>query len=245
MSKPEISLFFPVYKDEKTIENVVQKAIKLLDDIASNYEIIIVNDGSPDDSKLVAEKICSKNSNVKLINHETNKGYGAALKTGFSAAKYEWICQTDGDDEYEVEDFRRLMNLRNHFPLIVTFRYARMYSSKRIFISRIYNLILSFLFKTKFRDISTGLRVINKNLLEEIDIKSTSPFIGAEIAIKSMLKGYPVGEVGIQTFPREIGTGSSTSWKNIKATIMDMLLVRNEIFSAYYDLPINRNRNGK
>jgi len=214
----------------------------VLKEEASQFEIIIVNDGSPDDSKEVSEKLCEELENVRLINHETNMGYGSALRTGFKEAKYEWICQTDGDDEYEVEDFRKLISLRYYFPLVITFRYARLYSSRRILISRIYNFVLSRLFNTNFRDISTGLRMVNKKVLNDIELESTSPFIGAELTIKAMLKGYPVGEVGIQTFPREIGTGSSTSWKNINATIKDMFAIRKKIFSAYYDLPINRNR---
>jgi len=117
-----------------------------------------------------------------------------------------------------------------------------MYSTRRIFISRIYNRLLSYIFKTNYRDISTGLRMAKKSLIQNIDIYSNSPFIGAEITIKAMLKGYPVGEVGIQTFPREFGSGNSTSLKNIIATIKDMLYVRKQVFSSTYDLPKNRKR---
>ena len=110
----------------------------------------------------------------------------------------------------------------------------------RIFVSYVYNKLLRLLFQTRYRDISCGLRLIRQVGADELDLQSTSPFIGAEIAIKTLIKGYRVGEVGVQTFPRELGKGASTSLPNILATIRDMLAVRRTIFSPEYDRPLNR-----
>ena len=98
------------------------------------------------------------------------------------------------------------------------------------------------LFKTPFRDVSCGLKLIRRDVVNELDLRSTSPFIGAEISIKTHLKGLRVGEVGIQTFPRQFGGGSATSVKNILATIRDMRLIHNEVFSPEYDQPMTRRR---
>jgi hypothetical protein len=106
----------------------------------------------------------------------------------------------------------------------------------------VYNSVLRSLFRTPYRDISTGLRLIRKGLADQLVVQSDSPFIGAEITIKSMLKGYRIGEVGIQTFPREFGKGASVSTPNILATIRDMRHVYRTIFSNSYDLPANRMR---
>ena len=238
--KPKISLFFPVYRDEATVSRVAEKALRLLSEIASEYEVIIVDDGSPDNAGEVAEQIARREPRVRVIHHPRNLGYGAALRTGFAAAKYEWIAFTDGDDEYEVDDLRKLIRLRHSYDLIITFRYTKRYSGLRVFISYVYNSVLRWLFQTRYRDISCGLRIIRKEIVDELDLIATSPFIGAEIAIRTMLKGFRVGEVGIQTFPREFGKGSSTSLKNIMATIRDMLTVYNKIFSTEYEVPMNR-----
>jgi glycosyltransferase involved in cell wall biosynthesis len=238
--KPRISFFFPVYRDESTVSRVTAKAISLLADVATAFEVIIVNDGSPDNAGAIAEEIANKEPKVRVIHHPRNLGYGAALRTGFQAAKYEWIAFTDGDDEYEVEDLRKLLRLRDYYDLIITFRYAKRYSGLRIFISYVYNRVLRWVFQTRYRDISCGLRIIRKDVVDELQLTSSSPFIGAEIAIRTMLKGFRVGEVGIQTFPREFGKGSSTSIKNIVATIKDMLKVYRQVFSSEYDLPMNR-----
>jgi hypothetical protein len=98
------------------------------------------------------------------------------------------------------------------------------------------------MFRTRFRDVSTGLRMVRRTLIDEIPLESRSPFIGAELAIKAMFAGYRVGEVGIQTFPRHFGQGSSTSVANIVATMADMWRTYRTMFSDEYDLPLNRRR---
>jgi glycosyltransferase involved in cell wall biosynthesis len=240
--KPAISLFFPVYNDENTVRIVAEKAIRILEEVSVDYEIIIINDASPDNSGNIANEMASRYTKIKVIHHEKNQGYGAAIITGLKHSKFEFICFTDGDDEYDIADFKKLIKLKDFYDLIITFRYVRIYSTWRIFVSKLYNILLRFLFKTRYRDISTGLRMIRKSLANELDLCSTSPFIGAEITVKSMLKGYRVGEVGIQTFPRKFGRGASVTSANIWKTIKDMYKVHRQIFSDSYDLPGERSR---
>lgn len=241
-NKPELTVFFPVYRDEATIQRVTEKALEVCSEISSRYEIIIINDCSPDRCGEIADLLAAKYEMVKVIHHTKNLGYGAALKSGFNAAQYEWIGFTDGDDEYDLHDLKKMMQLKDYYDLIISFRYKKIYSNKRIFISYIYNRLLRWVFRTRFRDISTGLRLIRHSLVKELHLISDSPFIGAELTIKSMLKGYRIGEMGIQTFPREIGKGSSASFKNIMSTLKDLRKVYREIFSDSYDLPGNRSR---
>jgi glycosyltransferase involved in cell wall biosynthesis len=240
--KPDISFFFPVYNDETTVRIVAARAIELLEDVADNYEIIIVNDGSPDSSGAIADALAAENEKISVIHHPVNKGYGAAMKTGIAASRYDIICMVDGDNEYDVFDLKKMLAVRNYYMLIIAFRYKKLYSTKRIFISFIYNTVLRLVFKSPFRDISTGIRLIHRAVVDDIELTSNSPFIGAELTLKSMLRGFPVGEVGIQTFPRDFGQGSATSFKNILGTIKDIWRIRREIFSDAYDLPEGRTR---
>lgn len=239
---PDITVFFPVYRDEQTVRVVTEKALRVLSDVADRYEVLIVDDGSPDRSGEIADELAARYEHVRVIHHETNRGYGAAVRSGLAAARYEWICLTDGDDEYDLFDLYKLIELRDFYDLIITFRYRKLYSGVRIFISWVYNLLVRFLFRTPYRDISTGLRMVRKSLVDELDLDSVSPFIGAELAIKTMLRGYRVGEVGIQTFPRSFGRGLSTTPTNIRLTIADMLRTRRKIFSETYQLPRHRER---
>ncbi|HTU43114.1 MAG TPA: glycosyltransferase family 2 protein [Candidatus Aquilonibacter sp.] len=240
--KPRVSVFFPVYNDERTVERVALKSLDVLSRVAREYEVVIVDDATPCRAGEIADRLAAEDPRIRVIHHPENLGYGAAIRTGLANVRYEWICFTDGDDEYDIYDLEKLIRLRHRYDLIITFRYAKLYSTFRIFVSWVYNRSLRALFKSRFRDISTGLRLIRRDLVNELDLKSSSPFIGAEIAIKTMLKGFPVGEVGIQTFPREFGHGSATSWRNIVATIRDMFSCYRTIFSPGYDPPAHRER---
>lgn len=242
MTPMSISLFFPVYNDEKTVRIVAEKALNLLTSWNCEHEIIIVDDGSPDRAGEIADELAREHPCIRVIHHPQNLGYGAAVRSGLATCRLKYICFTDGDDQYEVEDFRKLLNLSDYYDLIITFRYKKIYSQMRLFISWVYNRVLRFLFRMPFRDVSTGLRMVRKSVIDDIELEANSPFIGAELAIKAMLKGYRVGEVGIQTFPRTFGVGSSTSLKNILATLRDIWRIYRKVFSDDYDLPRNRPR---
>lgn len=242
MTETTLSLFFPVYKDEGTVRAVAEKSLGLLPSLADLYELIIVDDGSPDRAGDIADEIAKEDPHVRVVHHSSNLGYGVAIRSGLAASRFEYICMLDGDDQYEAEDLRKLMKHKANYDLIITFRYKKVYSSFRIFVSWVYNGLLRFLFRIPYRDVSTGLRMVRRNVIEDIELESDSPFIGAELAIKAMLKGYRVGEVGIQAFPRTFGSGSSTSLRNILATIRDMRRIYRRVFSEAYDLPTGRRR---
>ena len=214
---------FPLYRDKRTVKKMITDSLHVLKKIKKKYEIIIVDDGCPEKSGLIAKKIVRGNKNVRVIFHKKNLGYGAALKTGLRNSKNQWIFQTDGDAEYDVYDLLRLIKLTDSSDLIITYRYKKKYNTNRIIISWFYNAILRVLFLTNFKDISTGSRLIKKNIMKKINLTSNSPFVGAELAIKSKYAGYTVSEVGIHTYPRTFGTGSTVSLKNILITIIDMI----------------------
>jgi len=246
VSDLNVSLFFPVFNDEATVRSVAEQGIALLRGYATAFEIIIVDDGSPDRSGPIADELAREYPDIiRVIHHGANRGYGAALKSGIEACRHEWICMVDGDNEYDVYDLKRMLMLRNYYPLVIAFRYRKLYSTMRIFVSYVYNALLRFLFRTRFRDISTGIRVIHRSVLDEVTIESNSPFVGAELAIKAMLRGFPVGEVGIQTFPRKFGTGSVLTVPNVLKTMRDVFRMRAEVFSERYLLPEGRERAGR
>ena len=230
--KPSIAIFFPVYRDEATVETVAKKSLKVLSDVASRYKVIIVDDGSPDKSGEIADKLADEYPDKILsVRHEKNLGYGAALQTGFKhSLDYEWICFTDGDNQYDVNELYHISKLLHHYDLIVTFRYSKIYGTLRIFISYIYNLVIRWLFKSKLKDHNCGLKIIRSSVIKDMELISTSAFIGAEIIINAMVRGYPIGEVGIKTYPRTFGESSVMSMRHIRNSIRDMLRVYVKIF---------------
>ena len=216
---------FPVYKDSRTVKKMINESLKVLKKFAKRYEIVIVDDGCPENTGAIAKNLTKSFYNVRVIFHKKNLGYGAALKTGLKNCKHSWIFQLDGDAEYSVKDLGKLIVASKNCDLVITYRFKKKYNTSRIFISWIYNKLLRFLFGTKFLDISTGSRLVKAKLIKKIKLNSNSAFLGAELAIKSKFQGFNVNEIGIHTYPRTFGSGSSVSFNNIILTIKDMFLL--------------------
>tara|TARA_Y100001960_G_C14455257_1_gene719277 strand:- start:39 stop:758 length:720 start_codon:yes stop_codon:yes gene_type:complete len=224
-----ISIVFPLYKDKNTVEIMIKKSLAVLKKFKKKYEIIIVDDGCPQNSGKLAEAAAKKFSNIKVFFHKKNLGYGTAIRTGIKKCKNDWIFITDGDNEFDVKDLLKLVKIAKYNDLVISFRHKKIYNTQRILISWTYNAILRLLFRTKFRDVSSASRLVNKNLTKNIKLKSTSPFLGAELAIKSMWAGYKVGEVGIYQYPQTF-RNETVSLKNILLTVKDMIYLFFENF---------------
>ena len=138
----DVSLFFPVYNDAATVRAVAERALQVFRGYADRFEIIIVDDGSPDRSGQICDELADEYPDViRVIHHQENLGYGAAIRSGLAACNYDWICMIDGDNEYDVTDLRKMLSLREFYRLIIAFRYKKLYSAKRIFVSFVYNEI--------------------------------------------------------------------------------------------------------
>ena len=112
---------FPLYKDRRTVKEMIFKSIKLMQKMKKKYEIVMVDDGCPEHSGVYAQELIKK-KNIKVIFHKKNLGYGAAIKTGIKNCKYNWVFQTDGDAEYDVNDLKKLVKFSKVSDLIITFR---------------------------------------------------------------------------------------------------------------------------
>ena len=226
MNNPKsISLVFPLYKDKSTVKIMISKSLQILRKTKKKFELIIVDDGCPQNSGKIAQLHAKNNSKIKVFFHKKNIGYGAAIKTGIKKSKYECIFLIDGDNEYNVNDLPRMLKAFKNNDLVITRRYKNKNNLNRIFISWVYNKILRFLFKTNFKDVSVGSRLLSKKLKNKIILKSDTPFLNAELAIKSKYCGYNIVEVGIQHHPRVIGNGSVVSIKNIFLMIKEIIVL--------------------
>ena len=225
LNPKSISLVFPLYKDKSTVKIMISKSLNVLKKTKKKFEIIIIDDGCPQNSGKIAQAYAKKNYKIKVFFHKKNKGYGAAIKTGIKKSKFDCIFLIDGDNEYNVNDLPRMLNAFKHNDLVITYRYKNKNNLNRIFISWAYNFILRFLFKTSYKDVSVGSRLLSKKLKNKIIIKSDTPFINAELAIKSKYCGYKVQEIGIQHHPRVIGNGSVVSIKNILLMIKEIIVL--------------------
>ena len=222
-AKPDISFFCPAYYDEKNIRTVVEKAVDVLEKHAGNYEILVVEDGSPDDTARVADELSKKYDKVRVIHHPTNRGYGAALKTGFeNVDMYPFVCFTDGDNQFDFYDIIKMIPLLEDYDAVISYRLTKAYGVVRKGISSGYNLLVRALFGIPFRDVNSSLKIFRREVIDSIEIESTSPFVDPEILVKAHALGFRINEVGILSYPRQHGRSSSLKPMNILSAVRDM-----------------------
>ncbi|OGS20849.1 MAG: hypothetical protein A3J83_06480 [Elusimicrobia bacterium RIFOXYA2_FULL_40_6] len=224
--KKTFSFFCPAYYDEKNITLVVEKAVNLLNEIAEDYEIFVINDGSPDDTGKVADGLAVKYPKVHVVHHPKNLGYGAALQDGFKYAdKFEYVLFTDGDNQYDVYDFKKYLPLLDQYDMLLGYREFNANSNLRKFISLCYNFAIRVLFGVSFKDMGTALRLVRRDAINKIHITCMGPFAPAEIVLKLSKLGYRIGMIPMRSYPRLHGRSTSLLPKNTIKTIKEMFNV--------------------
>jgi glycosyltransferase involved in cell wall biosynthesis len=213
-SNISLSVFFPAYYDEMNIAKVISKAVEVLESLRlKDYEVIIIEDGSPDKTGEVADKLAEQHEKVRVIHHKTNMGYGATLKDGFYNAKFEYVFYSDGDNQFNLDELKKFIVLIPYSDIIVGYRKQKEYSFYRKFTSLCYNYLLKALFDIRLWDIDCAFKLFKADLFKKITIESNDAFIDAEIMIKAKLLGYSSTELGVEHFPRVdgISTGARPS----------------------------------
>ncbi|MEP7145555.1 MAG: glycosyltransferase family 2 protein [bacterium] len=222
-----LSVFFPAYYDEKNIDKVVVSAIDVLEELKlKDYEVIIIEDGSPDRTGEVADELAVKYDKVRVIHHKKNMGYGATLKDGFLSAKLDYVFYTDGDNQFEMEDLKKLVALLPFSDIIVGYRKHKQYSLYRKFTSLCYNYLLRLLFDIHYWDIDCAFKIFPTKLFKEINIDSVDAFIDAEIMLKAKEKGFTTTEIGVMHLPRVDGISTGARPSVIFNTIKEIFEYR-------------------
>ncbi len=213
-----ISAVFPAYNDGGTIASMVAAAWIALRQVTKDFEIIVVNDGSSDYTATMLEEVSTRYPELRVITHPFNKGYGAALRTGFSAATKDWVFYTDGDSQYNPLELVNLVDaLREGVDVVNGYKLTRNDSWARMVIGRAYHYFVKLLFGIRIRDVDCDFRLIPRNIIEEIDLKSISGAICLELVKKIQDAGYVFAEVPVNHYSRKYGVSQFfVPWRIIR-----------------------------
>ncbi len=220
-----VSVFFPAYNDAPSLPGLIAKAFATLEQHVDDFEVIVVNDGSFDDTGEVLARLERQYSpRMKVVTHAENRGYGGALRTGFATSTRDWVFYTDGDSQYDVGELQKLLDtVRPDVGLVNGYKLERNDPWHRIFIGKTYNAFARALFRISLRDIDCDFRLIRRELLEAIDLTSTSGTICVELVRKLELTGCGVVEVGVHHYPRLYGRSQFFRLKSLATTFAQLL----------------------
>ena len=207
MKFSSLSVFFPAYNDAPSLPRLLEKTFATLGQYASDYEVIVVNDGSQDKTGEVLEQLAKQYApDLRIVTHEQNRGYGGALRSGFAAARKDFVFYTDGDSQYDVTELPLLLErMGPKTGLVNGYKLERHDPAHRIWIGSLYNFCARLLFRIRIRDIDCDYRLIRRELLDKIHLTSTSGTICVELVRKLELSGWQVEEVGVHHYERLYG----------------------------------------
>jgi glycosyltransferase involved in cell wall biosynthesis len=214
-----ISLVIPVYNEEENIRKAVQEGLALLPQLAADYEIIIVESGSTDNTGAVTDRLANEDKRVKVIHQGAKLGLGSALKEGFKNARYESIFYIDGDNPFRMSEFARGFPLLQEADIVCGYRTNRQETFVRALYSKIFNLLMRILFGVKVRDTQIGFKLLRKSVFERVNLTTDSMFIDAELLIKAQKAGYRITELGVEYLVKPSGKSSVTFREVVKIGI--------------------------
>ncbi len=209
--RPTISAVLPAFNEEANLERTVRALVPVLGDVAADYEILVVDDGSTDGTAQAARLLAEEVPSLRLLRHGRNQGYGAALRTGFAAAQREWILLLDADGQFLPEELPRLVEAASGADLVLGYRRSRADPALRRLFAAVWRLLVRALLGVSVRDTNCGFKLMRTALVQGLDLQARGAVISAELLAKARRHGAVMVEVAVTHLPRRRGrqTGGS------------------------------------
>ena len=224
-----VSVFFPCYNEEANVENTTLAALRTFRRISEDFEVIIVNDGSKDDTGRIADRLADEHPEVRAVHNNPNLGYGGALQRGFREAVKPWVFYTDGDGQFDFEEIDRLLPLLERYDIVSAFRVGRKDPMIRKLNATAWTTLVNVVFGLWLRDIDCAFKIYPRKLFEEIEMKSLGALIDAEVLARARRLGYTIGQVPVHHLPRTAGEQTGANLGVILRAFKELFLLRGEI----------------
>ncbi len=229
-----LSIFFPAYNDSGTIASLVITALRSARKLTPDHEVIVVNDGSADNTAEILDELARTYPEVRIVHHERNRGYGGALRSGFAAATRELVFYTDGDAQYDPAEMEVLWRAFDEgVDLVNGYKISRSDPMHRIVIGRIYHHTVKILFGLKVRDVDCDFRMMRRSIFDKVHLEKNSGVICLEMMKKITDAGFHIAEVPVHHYHRAYGKSQFFNFRRLGRTAID-------VFKLWYALVIRR-----
>jgi glycosyltransferase involved in cell wall biosynthesis len=223
----KLSVFLPIYNEEANVKNVILATRKVLQNVADEWELIIVDDGSIDDSPGLIKQLAESDPRIRVVTHKVNEGYGASISSGLYESKYSWIAFTDSDGQFDFAEITDFLTKRRESgaDLVIGYYKKRQVSAFKKITSKLWELMVFILFGLKVRDIDCGFKLISKKVIDTIPVLESKrgAFISSELLIKARRAGFKIVEIPVTHYPRLKGVGTGRNLNVIIKSFVDLL----------------------
>ena len=223
--KPKgLTVFFPAYNDSGTIASLVIAAVQTARRLTPDYEVVVINDGSVDETAAVVDELASLYTQVRVVHHQKNRGYGGALRSGFASATKEVIFYTDGDAQYDPREMTSLWErFGDDVDLVNGYKISRSDPLHRIVIGRLYHHTVKRMFGLKVRDVDCDFRMMRRAIFDRVTLEKSSGVICLEMMTKIQQAGFRIAEVPVHHYHRAYGKSQFFNFRRIFRTGVDVL----------------------
>jgi glycosyltransferase involved in cell wall biosynthesis len=230
-SSASITVFFPCYNEQHNVTRVVQGAVDVLEGLHADYEIIVVDDGSADETGRIADDLAAANDRIRVVHHPRNLGYGAALQSGFRAATKDLVFYTDGDGQFDMREMPALLPLMAEYDVVTCYRMNRQDNVLRKLAGWLWTKVNCVIFSLKVRDVDCAFKLYKRAIFDHIRMESTGALIDTEILARIARKGYRMTQKGVHHYPRAAGRPTGANPRVILRAFRELLKLRRRILS--------------
>lgn len=223
---PNISVVLPAYNEEKNIAATVQEAVAVMERVAADYEVVVVDDGSRDGTAEVVRELARRYRQVRLVQHPVNQGYGAALATGFASAQKDLIFLTDGDKQFDLAEVAKFLALIPETELVIGYRAPRCDPFHRRLYGWGWNWLVNLLFGHTARDVDCAFKLFRRKVLNNTMVRSRGATFSAEFLVRAKRHGYRIRQVPVKHLPRLAGKPTGGRLDVILRAFKDLLIFR-------------------
>jgi len=206
-----VSVFFPAHNEAANITSLTEKTVKVLSENVTDFEIILVDDGSTDGTREIADALAKRFPQVRAVHHEVNRGYGGALKTGLSSCNKDWVFFTDGDGQFDVGEIPLLLAHTDEYDAVVGYRMKRNDPFHRKLFAWGWGTLVRFLFGFRVRDLDCAFKLFRRKYCEGVELKAEGAVITVELFSLLTRQQARIRQVGVHHYPRIAGKQSGGS----------------------------------
>jgi glycosyltransferase involved in cell wall biosynthesis len=217
-----LSVIFPAFNEEANIRQTVESARLVLPKLAQTWEIILVNDGSRDGTTPLCDELAEQYSEVRAIHHTDNRGYGAALKSGILAARYDYIFFTDSDGQFDLQELEHLIEWAGHYEIVTGYRAKRQDPPHRLINAWGWKTLVRMVLGVKVRDIDCAFKIFQRSVFDRVQIRSVGAMVNTEILAQAMSFGMKIHEVKVSHYPRRYGKPSGANLRVIAKAFREL-----------------------
>ena len=228
-SVKSLSVFFPCYNEQDNIERVVKTAFDVLSPLKIDFEIIIVDDGSKDKTGQIADSLAAGDAHIKVVHHRPNRGYGAALQSGFKASTKEYVFYTDGDGQFDIKELPSLFKYTADYDIVTGYRIKRQDNLARKINAFCWTTLVNLLFGMKIKDMDCAFKLYKRRIFDDIKMESTGALINTEIFARAGNKGYKIFQTGVHHYPRTAGVQTGANLRVILRAFKELFALYKQI----------------